>query len=163
MIDSGQIGDPRALQRMLEELTSLDRRISDLEDVEIEVMEQLETTQTELEEQALALEAADEQRTRFEVALATTSGDLAAQLAEVRAERAATADGIPADLMTLYDRLREQRNGVGAAALRRRECTGCRLALNAADLGVIAKAADDEVLRCEECNRILVRTPESGL
>ena len=52
---------------------------------------------------------------------------------------------------------------VGAAALVRRRCTGCSLDLTAADLGSIAKASPDEVLRCEECNRILVRTAESGI
>ena len=41
--------------------------------------------------------------------------------------------------------------------------SGCRLTLNASDLGIIAKAPADEVMRCEECNRILVRTGESGL
>ena len=49
------------------------------------------------------------------------------------------------------------------AALRRRACEGCRLTLNASDLGIIAKLPTDEVVRCEECNRILVRTGESGL
>jgi predicted nucleic acid-binding Zn-ribbon protein len=56
-----------------------------------------------------------------------------------------------------------QKNGVGAAALRRRECTGCRLSLNPSDLAAIAAAPTDEVVRCEECSRILVRTGESGL
>ncbi len=41
--------------------------------------------------------------------------------------------------------------------------SGCRLTLNASDLGIIAKLPTDEVVRCEECNRILVRTGESGL
>jgi len=163
MVDSGQIGDPRALERMLDELKSLNRRISDLEDVELEVMEQLESTQTELREQGLALEALDEQRTRLQQALEESAASLQQRLDDARAERGTTATGMPEDLMSLYAKLREHKGGVGAAALRRRECTGCRLALNAADLGVIAKAADDEVLRCEDCNRILVRTPESGL
>jgi predicted nucleic acid-binding Zn-ribbon protein len=44
-----------------------------------------------------------------------------------------------------------------------RRCTGCQLEVNAADLGTFAAAADDEVLRCEECSRILVRTAQSGL
>ena len=126
-------------------------------------MEQLENTQKELEEQVLAVEAVEEQRSRVQADLDRIAGDLQTELAEARTERGITAEGMPADLITLYGRLREQKGGVGAAALRRRECTGCRLALNAADLGVIAHAPDDEVLRCEECNRILVRTPESGL
>ena len=32
-----------------------------------------------------------------------------------------------------------------------------------ADLDAYRKAPSNQVLRCAECNRILVRTPESGL
>ncbi len=91
------------------------------------------------------------------------AGDLQNELTAAQAERSTTAAGLPADLLALYEKLRAQKDGVGAAALRRRECEGCRLTLNASDLGIIAKAPTDEVLRCEECNRILVRTGESGL
>ena len=163
MIDSGQIGDPKALEHMLDELTSLARRISDLEDVELEVMEQLETAQSDLQEQVIALEALDEERVRVQAAFDEASASLKAQLVDVKEQRAAAGEGMPEALMTLYAKLREQKNGVGAAALLRRECTGCRLALNAADLRDIAAAPEDDVLRCEECNRILVRTPESGI
>ena len=53
--------------------------------------------------------------------------------------------------------------GSAAAALRARRCEGCRLEINGADLREIAAKPDDEVLRCPECSRILVRTAESGL
>jgi predicted nucleic acid-binding Zn-ribbon protein len=68
----------------------------------------------------------------------------------------------PADLLALYEKLRAQ-HGVGAAALRGSRCQGCHLSLNTVDLNRIRAAAPDEVLRCEECRRILVRTPDSGL
>ncbi|TNC46168.1 C4-type zinc ribbon domain-containing protein, partial [Mumia zhuanghuii] len=42
-------------------------------------------------------------------------------------------------------------------------CEGCRLEINGADLREIATKPSDEVLRCPECNRILVRTHEAGL
>ena len=51
----------------------------------------------------------------------------------------------------------------GAAAIRQRRCGGCQLELNAVDVARIKAAPADEVLRCEECSRILVRTPDSGL
>jgi len=89
--------------------------------------------------------------------------DLHAQLAAAQAERVTTASGMPDDLLAVYEKLRTQKDGVGAAALRRRECEGCRLTLNASDLSIIARQPTDEVVRCEECNRILVRTGESGL
>ena len=53
--------------------------------------------------------------------------------------------------------------GVGAARLCRRGGEGCRLELNTTDLGRIRTAAEDAVVRCEECSRILIRTPDSGL
>jgi len=52
---------------------------------------------------------------------------------------------------------------VGAALLRQRRCEGCRLELNNSDIATIRAAANDAVVFCEECGRILVRTDESGL
>jgi predicted nucleic acid-binding Zn-ribbon protein len=163
MIDAGQVKDPKALERMLGELESLRRRISDLEDVEIEVMERLEEAERSLERRTTELAGVETERATAQAAYEKTAADLQAQLAAVQDERRTTASGMPEDLMSLYEKLRQQKGGVGAAALRRRECGGCRLALNAADLGTIAKLPSDEVVRCEECNRILVRTGESGL
>ena len=163
MVDAGSITDPKALQRMLGELESLDRRISDLEDVEIEVMERLETAQAALAERTTELEQLDRDLVALEHTRAHKAGELEEERAKVAAERKTTASGVPADLIALYDKLRNQKGGVGAAALRRRECGGCGLAINPADMATIAAAPQDEVLRCEECGRILVRTGESGL
>ena len=66
-------------------------------------------------------------------------------------------------LLALYAKIREASGGIGAAELRQRRCGGCRLELNQLDLSSIRAAAADDVVRCEECRRILVRTPESGL
>jgi uncharacterized protein len=163
MIDAGQVKDPKALERMLGELQSLHRRINSLEDVELEVMERLETAQTALGSRTAELEAMDGEEAELRGTFQQKAGDLQNELSEAQAERATNAAGLPADLLALYEKLRAQKDCVGAAALRRRECEGCRLTLNASDLGIIAKAPADEVIRCEECNRILVRIGESGL
>ena len=70
---------------------------------------------------------------------------LDAKIADARNDRAGLAPDIPADLMALYDKLAASHNGVGAAELRRRRCTGCQLEVNAADLRTIAAATPDEV------------------
>lgn len=163
MIDGGQMTDPKALERMLGELESLKRRINDLEDVELEVMERLETTQAALGDRTAELAAMEAEEAELRTAFEASSADLQAQLGSAQTERVTTVSGVPSDLVALYEKLRAQRGGVGAAALRRRECDGCRLTLNASDLAAIAKKPTDEVVRCEECNRILVRTGESGL
>ncbi|HET9896331.1 MAG TPA: C4-type zinc ribbon domain-containing protein, partial [Streptosporangiaceae bacterium] len=84
------------------------------------------------------------------------------QAAKASDQRGSIAAGVPADLLALYDQIRKSK-GVGAAMLRAGRCEGCHLNVDAADLKAIRAAAPDEVVRCEECRRILIRTPESGL
>ena len=162
-MDSGQITNPKDLARMQQELVSLDRRISDLEDEELEVMAHLEDAQTEHAQLATRVAELDERIAGLTETRDAAAGETTTQREASTAEREVVAAGVPQDLLGLYERVRAQKGGVGAAALRQRRCEGCSLQLNAADLGVIAKAPTDEVLRCEECNRILVRTPESGI
>ena len=162
-IDAGQVSNPKDLQRMQHEMESLLRRVSDLEDEELEVMAKLEDaerTLTELRERAAEL---DQRRVGLEDTRDRALAEIDESLRQVEADRAPAAEGLPAELLALYDRLRAAKGGVGAAALRARRCEGCMLTVDNAELGVIRAAADDEVLRCEECQRILVRTAESGL
>ena len=163
LLDSGTINDAKQLTSLQHELESLARRQSELEDIELEVMERLEEAQgrqrgllAEQEQLSLDLAAAIEAR---DAAIAALAADEAA----ARAARDASAQGVPADLLALYDKLRSDNGGIGAAALHRGRCEGCRIELTPVDLGRIREAPADEVLRCEECRRILVRTPDSGL
>jgi predicted nucleic acid-binding Zn-ribbon protein len=161
-MDQGLITNPKDLERMTHELTSLERRISDLEDAELEVMERLEDAQKELDAAAEALAAATEQRAAAVESLEKKTAAIHEEIASATAERGTTVLDMPEDLMKLYEHIRIQK-GVGAAELRARQCQGCQLTVNASELSVIAKASSDEVVRCEECSRILVRTGESGL
>jgi predicted nucleic acid-binding Zn-ribbon protein len=162
-ISNGTVADPRALSSMLEEVSHLKKRISDLEDAELEVMEQLEaavTGQETLHTRAQQLDA------DLAEAIAERDRQLAALDAEMdglRTQRAEIVPSIPGDLLALYDKIGGSHGGVGAAELRARRCTGCQLEVNAADLRAFSAAAEDEVLRCEECGRILIRTSQSGL
>ena len=82
-----------------------------------------------------------------------------------RHEQARTdvAGGIPEALLSLYDRIRTQTGSTGAAMLQARACQGCRLELYGNELSAVRNADPHEVVRCENCGRILVRTAESGL
>jgi predicted nucleic acid-binding Zn-ribbon protein len=162
-VDQGVISNPKDLQRMLHELESLDRRITSLEDQELEVMERLEEAQQAHDSLVAQLTSTEERLASLAKARDEKTAVLDEQLRDVAVERAPVADGLPDDLLTLYDKLRESKGGVGAAPLRARECGGCRLTLDPAELATIRNAAPDEVIRCEECQRILVRTSESGL
>jgi uncharacterized protein len=162
-LDSGAVANPKDLERLQHELVSLDRRISELEDIELEVMERLETTQHEVAALEQQLADADRRIAELTEAREARMAGLREQAAQVRTDRAAKVGDMPAELLALYDRLREQKGGVGAALLRARRCGGCSLELNSAELAQVAKLPSDDVVRCDECGRILVRTGESGI
>ncbi|WP_328321767.1 zinc ribbon domain-containing protein [Streptomyces sp. NBC_00388] len=162
-LDSGAVSSPKDLENLQREITSLAKRQGDLEDVVLEVMERRESAQeraTELTERVSSVEAkAADATERRDVAAA----EIDRESATLTKEREIVAGSVPADLMKLYEKLREQQGGVGAARLYQRRCEGCRLELNITEVNEVKAASPDTVLRCENCRRILVRTADSGI
>ncbi|SDG35913.1 hypothetical protein SAMN05421505_103320 [Sinosporangium album] len=161
-LDSGQVSSPRDLAGLQSEIASLQRRQDDLEEIVLEIMERREAADArvaklagERDEVTATRSAADDRR-------AAAFAEIDKDADETRRKRDAQTTDIPADLLALYTKLREQ-TGVGAALLQAGRCQGCRTTLPIAELNRIRSAAHDEVVRCEECRRILVRTAESGL
>lgn len=159
----GLITNPKDLERMQHELASLERRISTLEDEELEVMEQLEEAQGVLDELHQRLAATDERLAELGVQRDEKAAIIDHELARLEQDRGPAAEGLPDDLVALYDKLRASKGGVGAAEMLQRRCTGCQMTIDPAELNQIRAASADTVVRCEECQRILVRTAESGL
>ncbi|HET7327512.1 MAG TPA: C4-type zinc ribbon domain-containing protein [Nocardioidaceae bacterium] len=124
-------------------------------------MERLESAEAEhaqMRELADDLDAqvADHTRRRDEA-----FAEIDADTEQTKAARDKLAAELPDDLLALYERLRASHSGVGAAELAHKRCGGCRLELNPSDLRDIGNAAADDVVRCEECGRILVRTGDA--
>ncbi|MFU8873047.1 zinc ribbon domain-containing protein [Micromonospora sp. SL4-19] len=155
-------GPARELEAIQHELVSLNRRQGDLEDAELELMEQRETAQGVLDGIEQRLAEARDRRAAAEQRRDESLAEIAKEEEFKRGARQPLAGDLPADLVALYERIRED-TGLGAALLTGARCGGCRLDLAGADLARIRKAAPDDVIRCEECRRIMVRTGESGL
>ena len=155
-LDAGQVSSPRELENLQSEIVSLERRQGDLEEVVLEVMEKVEEVTRRRDafgnEQAALAGQLEEIAARRDAAFA----EIDERAGKARDGRAGIAAELPPDLLSLYDRLRAQHT-VGAAVLRNGRCEGCHLSLNTVDLARIRAAPPDEVLRCEECRRILVR------
>ena len=163
LLDSGSIGDPKQLQSLQHELQSLARRQSELEDIELEIMERVEGARAAVTHLAAEREQLRTERAALAATVDRLISELDAEQAGVQADRADVATRIPGDLLALYEKIRGDHGGVGAAHLHRGSCQGCRLELPPNELERLRAAAPDEIVRCEECRRILVRTPESGL
>lgn len=156
-------GPARELTALEHELVSLNRRQTELEDAELELMEQREAAQSVLTGIEERLAAALERRAETEARRDQTLAEIAREEQFKTSARQPLAADLPADLVTLYDKIREVSGGLGAALLAGGRCGGCRLELFGSERGRIKAAAPDDVVRCEECRRIMVRTAESGL
>jgi uncharacterized protein len=162
LLDSGSVS-PKELTNLQHELESLKRRQSDLEDQELELMQRLEDAEATLAAAQQNLEQARADRERAEQVRDDALADIADGTKRHEAARTEVAAGISAPLLSLYDRIRAQTGTTGAAMLRARACQGCRLELYGNELAAVRNADPHEVVRCENCGRILVRTAESGL
>jgi predicted nucleic acid-binding Zn-ribbon protein len=160
-LDAGT-GPAKELEALQHELGTLARRQSELEDAELELMEQREQSQATLDQIEERLRAARATRDETEQRRDATLADLDAEHEAKTAARAPIVADLPADLADLYEKVRET-TGMGAALLRGGRCEGCRLDLSGSEKARVRSADPDEVIRCEECRRILVRTAESGL
>lgn len=155
LLDSGTV-NPKQLAELQHELTTLERRQADLEDILLEVMERREQIAGDHAAQRAAAEAlareADAARQVRDEAVA----GIEQSRAEQNGRRAELAAGLEADLLALYDGQRVSA-GIGAGLLQAGRCGACRIELDRGEIGRIAAAPDDEVLRCPECRAILVR------
>lgn len=155
-VDSGAVS-VKDVQAISSELESLARRQAHLEDVELEVMERLEGQEAALAQVEADHAAASAVHADAAAELARVLADLDAQAAQVIVDRAERAEGLDAGLVALYDKVRDKSGGVGVAMLRGHRCEGCRLELNSSELSQIVASPPDQVVRCDECGRILVR------
>jgi len=64
---------------------------------------------------------------------------------------------IESELLSLYEKIRLTSDGLAAVRLADGKCQGCHLTMSAAELTRINALAIDELVRCEECRRILIR------
>jgi len=149
-------------QGLEHELESLAKRRSDLEDIELAIMEKLdavEQTMAGIEAESATAEAAlQEARDREAVESERWKGEMSV----LEATRTQLVSGLPEDLYALYERQRE-RYGVGASHLRGGISSASGVALTESDLQTIRRTPLDQVVMCPDSNAILVRTAESGL
>lgn len=160
-IESGALNH-KALAELQHEVTGLQRRSENLETELLEIMEQQEATTAEAERTEAALLHATERELDLIARRDAAGVAVDERIDDLAVKRTAVVEGVDESLLAVYERLRS-RGKVGAGLLRQRRCGACRMELDPRTLSRIAAADEDEVVRCEECGAIMVRTEQSGL
>jgi predicted nucleic acid-binding Zn-ribbon protein len=145
---------PKDAQGIEHELTSLTKRKSELEDLELAVMEELDKVRSELD-------AATNNKAAAEADLANLREQLASNVTEFDSERArliASREKLIAtlnpELAVVYQKKADRGSSVGR--LIGRECGACRLSITATNLDEILALAPDEIAECPNCQALLV-------
>jgi len=159
MQSSASVKDVAAFEQ---ELAALAKRQSDLEDIELAVMETLDEKAKALSDARAQLEAVEAKIAEAAAARDAALVGLDSERSVAAADRDTLAARLPADLLALYEKQRA-RYGVGASHLRGGVSSASGVALNSSDMTVVRAAAPEDVLLCPDSNAILVRTDESGL
>ena len=154
---SGVVSAPRELQAMQADVESLRRRRSTLEDGVLDAMTEREPLDDEVAGLDRERQRLDEEGVRLRAAVAEAEAAIDAELTVEEGGRGEAADGLPADLLTLYERLRARLDGIGAAPLVGGRCGGCHLSLPATEVDRIRREPPDALITCDQCGRILVR------
>ena len=155
LLDSGTV-NPKQLEELQHELDTLERRQASLEDSLLEVMERLEQLTGDRSGQTAKVEAL-----QGDLSAAGFARDQAlAEIEDLRTVRAGRRNelvsGLDSALVQLYERQRAV-SGAGAARLLGHRCGACRIELDRGELARISAAPEDEVVRCPECQAILLR------
>ncbi|WP_083587061.1 zinc ribbon domain-containing protein [Agrococcus sp. Marseille-P2731] len=156
------ITDAKVATATEHEIVTLEKRRSDLEDLELEAMQRQEDAAAALAAAREAAHSARSERERLAGERDVEAAGLQGELEQARAERGDRAATVPAELLALYDRQRE-RYGIGATLLQHRTSTASGVELTSSELHEIRQAGEDDVLLDPNSSAILVRTEESGI
>lgn len=147
----------KELEGLQSELESLARRQGTLEDDELELMERREALDAELAEVRRQVEESRQVLADADADRGRQLGEIDTETADATSTREALVINIPDRLVELYERI-HAKQPIAAAELVGRRCGSCRIEKSPADMQPIKAAPVDEVLRCEECGSILIRT-----
>ncbi|MGH2751756.1 MAG: zinc ribbon domain-containing protein [Actinomycetota bacterium] len=153
---SGSVANPKELSALQAEVESLKRRHAGLEESLLDVMVQGESAVETWQRLTSEREATAARTKELGDQVAEIKNEIDSALARHHEQRAAMAPEIPESVHELYERLRDQKGGVGAAALVGGTCEGCHTKLPNKEVERLR--AEGGLQRCDNCRRILVVT-----
>lgn len=151
------LGTPKELEQIQHELGSLAKRRGELEEVELEIMLRVDGVEERIKELSASRDALAREIEELTIVKDRSISEIDSAIKKTEQDRLDLVSAIEGDLLALYEKTRASGDGIGAARLVGAQCEGCHLAMNAAEVTRIKTLPDDEVVRCEECRRILIR------
>lgn len=158
LLQSGSINDSKQLTELQHEVDSLKRRQDLLEDEEIAILQQLEDAQKNLDLVRQELATVTQELQKADEIVTVLVAEIELEQEKLSDERIAESKSVPEELLKIYEKVRSDNRGIGASKFLGGQCEGCTIQFSNADLARFKNAPDGELLRCEECRAILVKS-----
>lgn len=143
---------------ILREIDATKKSISALETRTLELMEQIEKTETQIAERAPEFANRRSEVDSMLAGLDNESARIEEEIAQLRAQRDVAIEGVSSNLLSVYDRVAQKRRGRAMAEVRGEKggngkCSACNMALRPQIFADIRRG--DQMIVCDNCNRIL--------
>ncbi len=150
-----QVSSEREQKAVTQELESLKARLSSLEDAQLQLLEALEQADSEVK-------VITQKRAALNLELETESSKLhgqtltlSAQVSELSSKRDAAFLMLDEELQKLYSR--KASRGLAVAQTLGRDCSACRLSINAVQFESMMAEPADHLPTCPNCDAMIIR------
>lgn len=150
---AGTINNPKELQDLQMEIASLGQAISKIEDDLLEKLfdlEEAEAIVNELKEKMTQLQSSFASKKSL---LLGERSELENTIKNLNSKKTPIISQIEAAVLTLYNRLRQSKNGVAVAKLQDNSCSSCGYSLTASQCQQARSAS--QLFFCPSCGRIV--------
>ena len=150
----GSVTNPRDLDGLQREQGTLRGRVAKAEEALLELMQSLEEAQTSLTKAEAAAPGLETGWQAEQERLAQQTEQLRSDMRSLVVRRAALAQALAPQEVSMYARLRATRSGSAVAVVERAVCGGCRVSL---PTHIVQRARlGRELIFCPSCGRILL-------
>jgi len=156
LLASGSVA-PKEMEKLQHEIQTLTKRRGELEEGQLEIMIKVDAIQARVDELVGDQSGLKQLELELNIRLENASAEIDSAISKLSLDRSQLLPKIDSGVVDLYEKVRTSGAGIGAALLVGNKCDGCHLSINVIELERIKGLADDEIIRCEECRRILVR------
>ena len=150
---SGKVTNPKELQDIQQEIASLKKFLSELDDKLMEALVSLEEAETKVKKQQDNLKQAKSQFETDKSMLVAERNKLDSSLKNLDVKRTSVLTQIKPENLETYDRLRESKHGFAVSKLQDDSCSACGSFLTA---GQCQQArSPSQLFFCPNCGRIV--------
>jgi predicted nucleic acid-binding Zn-ribbon protein len=147
------VKNPKELSDLQNEIASLSRRRSTLEDEILEAMIMIEEAEEEKTAADQSLAVIQSKWERAQANYKQEQNELALALHQLMTQRKERLKMVTAESLTEYENLSRNKNGLAIAKLRANMCLGCRTTVSA---NIERLARQGQLVYCGSCGRIVV-------